>query len=118
VSKLSDHVYDLLKQVFPNNIIKTEHYIRYKGKRLFFDFYIKDLGILLEVQGKQHDEFVKHFHTDREGFLAAKRRDNLKKEYCQINDLWLIEVRSKISKQGLVDRIWREMKDAFKPRGR
>ena len=109
MSKLSDYVYELLKKIFPHNLIKAEYYIKYKGTRLFFDFYIKDLGILIEVQGKQHDEYVEHFHGDREGFIVSKRRDNLKKEYCQENDLILIEIRSRISKVKLIDRIWRKM---------
>lgn len=33
---------------------------------------------LLEYHGRQHFEFVQHFHGDREGWLAAQERDNQK----------------------------------------
>ena len=83
----SDEIFQLLKELFPHNRIKTEYYVNYKGKKLFFDFYIRELGVLVEVQGQQHTKFVKHFHCDKEVFLAQKNRDNLKIEYVQENEL-------------------------------
>ena len=85
MSKLADKVYEVLRELFPNNIIVEEEYVSYQGKKLFFDFFIKDLGILVEVQGKQHTEFVKHFHKERYNFIGQKRRDNLKVAYVQDN---------------------------------
>jgi very-short-patch-repair endonuclease len=87
ISKLSDKVFELLKELFPHNRIKAEYYVNYKGKKLFFDFYVHELGLLIEVQGQQHTKFVKHFHGDKEVFLAQKNRDNLKIEYVQENQL-------------------------------
>ena len=85
MSKIANEVYDVLKLLFPlDNIIK-EHYVRYKGTRLFFDFYIKPHHLLIEVQGRQHTEFVKHFHVDKKTFDGQKKRDNLKIEYIQEN---------------------------------
>ena len=111
MSKLSDDTYTFLRKVFPHNIITKEYYVNYNNTRLFFDFYIKDLGILLEIQGRQHDEFVKHFHTDRESFLASKKRDNLKKEYCEKRDFVLIEIRSEkeLDKDKFIERAIKEM---------
>jgi len=37
--------------------------------------------VYVEVQGRQHTEFVKHFHGDKESFQAQKMRDNLKIQY-------------------------------------
>lgn len=109
MSKLSEDTYVLLKEVFPHHTILTEHYLRYKGTKLFFDFYIKELDVLIEVQGRQHDEYVAHFHGDREGYLSSKRRDNLKKEYCEINDIVLVEIRKKLNKKSLLKLIWKGM---------
>jgi hypothetical protein len=40
MSKQADDIYALLTETFPHlNIIK-EHYVRYKGQQLFFDFFI------------------------------------------------------------------------------
>jgi len=111
VSKLSDQTKEFLKEIFPHNLIQEERYINYKGTRLFFDFYIKELNVLVEVQGRQHDAFVKHFHVDREGFLDSKRRDNLKKAYCEETDTVLIEVRGEkeLNKVKFIERIWKGM---------
>lgn len=111
VSKLSEEVYELLRKVFPHNMIVQEHYVNYGGRRLFFDFYIKELDVLIEVQGRQHDRFVKHFHGDKEGFLSSKGRDNLKKAYCQENDMVLLEIKSsdELYEDELLDRIWEGM---------
>ena len=110
MSKLADKTYECLKEIFGHNIITREYYIKYGNTRLFFDFYIKDVGVVIEVQGRQHDEFVKHFHSNRETFLASKRRDNLKKEYCEKEDLVLVEIREKDEKEldgnFILQRIW------------
>lgn len=109
MSKLSEDTHILLKEVFPHHTILLEHYVRYKGAKLFFDFYIKELSVFIEVQGRQHDEYVAHFHGDREGYLSSKRRDNLKKEYCEVNDIVLVEVRKKLNRKSLLRSIWKEM---------
>ena len=85
MSKIANEVYDALKLLFPLDNVKKEHYVRYKGIRLFFDFYIRPKRLLIEVQGRQHTEFVKHFHVDKKAFDAQKKRDNLKIEYIQEN---------------------------------
>jgi len=86
MSAIANKVYDLIKELFPYNTIVKEHYINYKGTRLFFDFIIKDLGVYIEVHGRQHFEYVKHFHETKEKFLGQKKRDNLKIEYIQENE--------------------------------
>lgn len=87
MSEQANKVLGLLKELFPHNRVKAEYYVNYKGKKLFFDFYIHEFGILIEVQGQQHTKFVKHFHGNKEAFLAQKNRDNLKIEYVQENKL-------------------------------
>jgi len=90
MSKQSDMIYELLKQAFPYSIVKKEYYVKYNGQRLFFDFYVKDFNLVFEIQGRQHSEYVSHFHGDRHGFLETKRRDNLKVCYCQEKELDLV----------------------------
>jgi len=83
MSKIADKVENILKELFPYNIILSEQYIRYKGQRLFFDFFVKDLGIYVECQGQQHFKFVRYFHGSMEGFRKQKERDDLKLEYVE-----------------------------------
>lgn len=81
--------------MFPTKPIKQvfcEHYINYNGTRLFFDFYIKKLSVLVEVQGQQHTKFVSHFHADRKAFLLQKERDNLKRIWCEENEHYLVRI--------------------------
>lgn len=86
MSKIADNIYKILTEMFPRlsspRVVK-EIYINYKGQKLFFDFLIKELGVYVEVQGRQHSEFVKHFHGDKEAFQAQKMRDNLKIQYVE-----------------------------------
>jgi hypothetical protein len=90
MSKIADDVFEVLQKEFPFTLIKEEYYINYKNTRLLFDFYIKEFGILIECQGRQHIEFVKHFHGQIDNFYSQKRRDNLKVEYCEKNNLILV----------------------------
>lgn len=86
MSEIANKVYEIICELFPHNIILSEWYLNYKGQRLFFDIFIKDLGVLIEIQGRQHFKFINHFHGSREGFLEQKRRDNLKLEFIEENE--------------------------------
>lgn len=55
-----------------------------KGERLELDFLIVELGIAIEVQGRQHVEFVPHFHVTEFGFQEQQRRDREKLNLCQL----------------------------------
>ena len=93
ISVMANQVHSILLEIFPANPftrVFCEHYVNYKGQRLFFDFFIKELSCFVECQGQQHTKFVKHFHGDKEKFLAQKFRDNLKIEYVQKNDMYLV----------------------------
>ena len=86
MSVIANKVYETIRKLFPYNIVLVEWHVNYKGQRLFFDVFIKDLGVLIEIQGRQHFEFVKHFHRSMEGFIEQKKRDNLKLEFIEENE--------------------------------
>lgn len=65
---------------------------KYK-KRLSFDFFISDKNTAIEFQGVQHQQPVEHFGGD-ESFQEQKRRDSIKRQYCETNSIRLIEVYS------------------------
>ena len=91
-SDQANKIYDLIIQEFPHCTVKKEYSVKYKGQQLFFDYYLKDYRILFEIQGRQHSEYVKHFHRDKRGFIKSKKRDNLKIAYCDENNLTLITI--------------------------
>jgi len=85
MSKIADDVYCTLKRLFPRYTIIKEVYVNYKNTRLFFDFYLKEFDVYIEVQGQQHILFNKHFHGTKEKYWAQKNRDNLKIAFVQDN---------------------------------
>jgi hypothetical protein len=62
--------------------------------------------LLVECQGQQHVKFVKHFHGTAENFRSQKFRDNLKIEYVQENNLYLIRLyeNEEITKDLILDK--------------
>ena len=110
MSFIATQVSCLLNSIFPANPhrrVFSEHYINFKNTRLFFDFYVSEALLLIECQGRQHNKFVKHFHGSAENFRAQKFRDNLKIEYVQGNNLYLIRLyeSEKITKDLILDKI-------------
>lgn len=86
MSDIANRVLSILNTIFPANPhrrVFPEYFVNYKGTRLFFDFYIKEMDMFVEVQGRQHTSFVSHFHGTKENFDAQRYRDNLKREYTQ-----------------------------------
>jgi len=95
MSVIASKVQSILNKMFPANPhrrVFAEQYINYKGSRLFFDFFIKELNVFIEVQGAQHTKFVKHFHGTAENFRNQKIRDNLKISYVQDNNMCLVRI--------------------------
>ena len=60
---------------------------------LELDIYYPQYGFAIEVQGKQHEQYVKHFHKNEEDFKKQLIRDQLKRELCNENwiDIWYYE---------------------------
>ena len=56
---------------------------------LEFDIYYPQYGFAIEVQGKQHEQHVKHFHKDSEEFEKQLMCDQLKKKLCKKNSIVL-----------------------------
>jgi len=90
---------EVRKFLTSNNIIFEEQK-RFKDcknkKALPFDFYIPNINTCIEFQGRQHYEPVSAFGGE---IGLAKRRENdlIKKEYCQRNNISLIEIREEDS---------------------
>jgi len=92
MSQLSDKIESFIKQGFPLLEYKTERYVFYRGKKLFFDFIIPDLNVYIEVQGEQHYKRIPFFHQFAKDFRAQKFRDQVKSEWCAENDIILVVI--------------------------
>jgi hypothetical protein len=54
-----------------------------------FDFYLPEINVCIEYQGKQHYEPVEFFGGE-ERFKIQQRHDNIKKKYCKNNNIKFI----------------------------
>jgi very-short-patch-repair endonuclease len=78
----------VLEKLFPNFDIYSEIYI----DGVYFDFLIPLLNLALETDGRQHEEYIPHFHKNAAGFSRSKNNDNKKEKLCEINQWTLIRI--------------------------
>ena len=58
---------------------------------LKFDFYLPDYNLCIEYQGEQHYKSVQYWGGE-EAFKKVQIRDQIKKDYCLENEIFLLEV--------------------------
>lgn len=62
------------------------------GTKMRIDIINFTRKIAIEIQGKQHYTFNKHFHGNRANFLGSIIRDTKKLDWLNLNDIKLIEI--------------------------
>lgn len=83
----------LLSCIFPTLQILEEVPIPLrKSETLFLDFYLPLKKLCIEVHGEQHYKFIPFYHHDILGFLKAQKKDREKTEWCEKNNITLIEL--------------------------
>lgn len=104
-SKIQKRVKDLLKPYWETEMVYEEFPVA--GTRLTLDFYNASRKIAVEVQGNQHNTFSKHFHNNsRQNFLRQINRDINKYNYCEINNIKLVEIfENDVLDDGLLERL-------------
>lgn len=60
---------------------------------LLFDFYLPDYNACIEYQGKQHYFISTLFDKTTKSFEERQIRDQIKKKYCENNNIKLVEIR-------------------------
>ena len=79
-SKLQYRVKKSLEKIWSNNVVLEEMPV--VGTKLSLDFYNANKKIAIEVQGRQHNQYVPHFHGGNKiNFISQLRRDHQKKEF-------------------------------------
>ena len=107
-SKLHKRVWRLVKSTFPDWKWVQEKYISVDGNTLSIDISSKiPIKIAIELHGKQHLEYVQHFHGNKWGFKRAVARDVAKKKYLIENDYSFVEfyTTEKLSDSDIINRI-------------
>ena len=85
---------ELIRLVYgPNAMILEEFPVI--GTRMSLDFYLPHHNIAFEFQGRQHTEYVHHFHRDKKTFERQQTRDRDKRRWCVLNEIDLVEVHDK-----------------------
>lgn len=86
--------YDILKSKFGNDVQRnykiSDGYIKHRC-----DFFIKSANTIIEYNGIQHYEPVKHFGGMKK-FIWQTDIDNFVRKYCKQNNIKLIEVDGRI----------------------
>ena len=107
-SKLHQRAKNVLQESFPRDILYEE--VPLPGSShgsvrniLRADFFLSSLSLVVEVHGRQHYEFVKHFHNNRLDYFRSQKRDRDKQEWCDINSFSLI-----ILKYSETDNEWKQ----------
>lgn len=89
-SKLHQRCRDLLYKVFPCTAILEE--VRLPRSRLSFDFFLPSRLLALEVQGSQHSNYNGFYHKNKLDFVKQLSRDSFKKQFCELNNIRLVEL--------------------------
>ena len=92
-SKLHLRARNILVNLFPTVQIMEEVAVPItRREKLFFDFYINTIKLVIEVHGQQHYKFNSLFHTSAQDFVKQKKRDSRKREWCEYNNITYVEL--------------------------
>jgi hypothetical protein len=91
-SKIQHKVGTLIKKKYPLDPILED--ITLPRSRLSLDFFLPQRKIAIEVQGKQHKEYIPFFHKTKSSFDNQLKRDEEKEMFCQLNGIELIYINS------------------------
>jgi len=107
-SKLHTRAKEVLSQVFPRMATIDEVAVKIKkGLNLYIDIYVPSLCLAVEVHGQQHYEFVPHFHGHVHRFGRSRLNDDLKKEWCELNEIRYVELAYNESAEQWADKLRR-----------
>jgi very-short-patch-repair endonuclease len=100
-------IFDIMKKLYPAYKIIWEQQVEPINSR--FDIFIKELGIVVEVDGTQHDSYNPLFHTNHYDMKKGFQADQKKDLFCLENGIKMIRLKYKdalsISEDGLKERI-------------
>jgi len=93
-SKFQFEVKKFLEPFWVNHVVFEEFPI--VGTKMSLDLYNANKKIAIEVQGGQHTKYVPYFHGGyKNNYIAQLNRDHQKMQFCQLNDILLVEIFSK-----------------------
>ena len=100
-SRPQRQLYEMLCKIYPIYDIVYEQAIPQLNQRI--DLLVKELGIAVEYDGRQHEEYVDFFHKDVGGFISGIRRDRHKEEFCAEHGVKVVRLSGDIADLNLED---------------
>jgi hypothetical protein len=82
------------------------------GRNLELDCFNAELKIACEYNGRQHYEFLKHFHTNVSAFHKQQTHDKKTRELCIKNGVFLLEVPYTVKHKDIEKYIFRKLNTA------
>lgn len=89
---------EITKQVLQKYNVKYEREVKYEGllglggRNLSYDFYLPKYNLLLELQGEQHEHFIKGIHRTQRNFKRQLEHDRRKKQYAIDHNINFLEI--------------------------
>ena len=62
---------------------------------LYLDFFVPSLGLIIEIDGVQHDKYIEFFHKSAAGFMTSIKNDDHKKALADLNNFKLLRIKDK-----------------------
>jgi very-short-patch-repair endonuclease len=87
-SELHLRVRKFLKKKFPLEVILEE--VKLPKVKLYLDFFLPESKIVVEANGRQHTQYIPHFHQNIITFQKSLQRDREKKEIIEGNGMRFI----------------------------
>jgi very-short-patch-repair endonuclease len=84
---------EALKELYPFDKVMSEYAFKVGQTTLYVDRFLPQRMLAIEVDGRQHSEFVRFFHGNAEGYLSAQSRDRRKEEWLADNGFALVRFR-------------------------
>ena len=81
---------ELIQRLYPLHIIMEE--VPIPGEKLYCDFVIPTLNLVVEVHGQQHYEFNSFYYRSKWEWAIAKQNDKRKQEWLQNNNIRYCEL--------------------------
>lgn len=94
-SKREEMVRDILEKIYGKKFIPIRpDFLKNPatGRNLEIDCYNEEMNLGVEVDGKQHSEYVPHFHENAGAFRYQVAKDDFKKKKCQLVGVTLINI--------------------------
>lgn len=82
-----------LQKKYPLDIIIEEFPLPGLKPKLYADFFLPGRKEIYEIDGIQHDKFIRHFHKNKSNFFKSIARDKKKENWCHENEIILIRIK-------------------------